>query len=53
MGWLALWQKEKVFQEKPMPPVAPRPQSEEMHALQKQVQHLQFEVDVLKETLAV
>ena len=53
MGWLALWQKEKVFQEKPMPPVAPRPQSEEMQALQEQVQHLQFEVDVLKETIAV
>ena len=29
-GMVSLMAKEKVFQEKPMPPVAPRPQSEEM-----------------------
>lgn len=53
MGWLALWQKEKVFQEKPLPLDASRPQSEEMQAHQEQVQHLQFEVAVLKENLVV
>ena len=36
-----------------MPAESPRPQSEEMQALQEQVQNLQFEVDVLKETIAV
>lgn len=45
--------KRKSIPRKPLPSDAPRPQSEEMHALQKQVQHLQFEVDVLKETIAV
>ena len=45
--------KRKSIPRKPLPSDAPRPQSEEMHALQKQVQHLQFEVEVLKETIAV
>lgn len=52
-GMVGLMAKRKSIPRKPLPPDAPRPQSEEMHALQKQVQHLQFEVDVLKETLAV
>ena len=52
-GMVGLMAKRKSIPRKPLPPDAPRPQSEEMHALQKQVQHLQFEVEVLKETLAV
>ena len=45
--------KRKSIPRKPLPPDALRPQSEEMLALQEQVEHLQFEVEVLKETLAV
>lgn len=45
--------KRKSIPRKPLPPDAPRPQSEKMQALQEQVRHLQFEVNVLKETLAV
>ena len=45
--------KRKSIPRKPLPPDALRPQSEEMLALQEQIQHLQFEVEVLKETLAV
>ena len=44
--------KRKSILRKPLPPNALRPQSEEMLALQEQVRHLQFEVDVLRETLA-
>ena len=43
----------KSIPRKPLPPDDPTPQSEEMQALREQVWHLQFEVDVLKETLAV
>lgn len=50
---VGLMAKRKSIPRKPLPPDAPRPQSEEMQALQEQVQYLQFEVDVLKETLAV
>lgn len=49
-GWP--YGKEKSIPRKPLPWDAPRSQSEEMLALQEQVRHLQFEVDVLKETLA-
>ena len=52
-GMVGLMAKRKGIPRKPLPPDAPRPQSEEMQALQEQVQHLQFEVDVLKETIAV
>ena len=52
-GMVGFMAKRKSIPGKPLPSDAPRLQSEEMHALQKQVQHLQFEVDVLKETLAV
>ena len=52
-GMVGLMAKRKSIPRKPLPPDALRPQSEEMHALQKQVQHLQLEVDVLKETIAV
>ena len=52
-GMVGLMAKRKSIPRKPLPPDAPRPQSEEMQALQEQVRHLQFEVDVLKETLAV
>ena len=52
-GMVGLMAKRKSISRKPLPPDAPRPQSEEMQALQEQVRHLQFEVDVLKETLAV
>ena len=41
-----LMAKRKSIPRKPLPPESPRPQSEEMQALQEQVQHLQFEVDV-------
>ena len=52
-GMVGLMAKRKSIPRKPLSPDAPRPQSEEMQALQEQVRHLQFEVDVLKETLAV
>ena len=52
-GMVGLMAKRKSIPRKPLPPNAPRPPSEEMQALQEQVRHLQFEVDVLKETLAV
>lgn len=52
-GMVGLMAKRKSIPRKPLPPDAPRPQSEEMQALQEQVQHLHFEVDVLKETLTV
>ncbi|PWM59706.1 MAG: IS3 family transposase, partial [Subdoligranulum variabile] len=52
-GMVGLMAKRKSILRKPLPPNALRPQSEEMLALQEQVRHLQFEVDVLKETLAV
>lgn len=52
-GMVGLMAKRKSIPRKPLSPDAPRPQSEEMLALQEQVRHLQFEVDVLKETLAV
>ena len=51
-GMVGLMAK-KSMPRKPLPPDAPRLQSEEMLALQEQVRHLQFKVDVLKETLAV
>ena len=52
-GMVGLMAKRKSIPRKPLSPDAPRPQSEEMLALQEQVRHLQFEVDVLKETIAV
>ena len=52
-GMVGLMAKRKSIPRKPLSPDAPRPQSEEMLALQEQVRHLQFEVDVLKETLAL
>ena len=52
-GMVGLMAKRNSIPRKPLPPDAPRPQSEEMQALREQVRHLQFEVDVLKETLAV
>ena len=52
-GMVGLMAKRKSIPRKPLPPESPRPHSEEMQALQEQVQRLQFEVDVLKETLAV
>ena len=45
--------KEKNIPRKPLPQDDTKSQSEEMQALREQVRHLQFEVDVLKETLAV
>ena len=51
-GMVGLMAKRKSILRKPLPPNALRPQSEEMLALQEQVRHLQFEVDVLKEALA-
>ena len=52
-GMVGFMAKRKSIPRKPLPSDAPRLQSEEMQALQKQVHHLQFEVDVLKETLTV
>ena len=52
-GMVGLMAKRKSIPRKPLPADDPKPQSEEMQALQEQVRHLQFEVDVLKETLAV
>lgn len=52
-GMVGLVAKRKSIPRKPLPLDALRPQSEEMQALQEQVQHSQFTVDVLKETLAV
>lgn len=49
-GVVGLMAKRKSIPREPLLPDAPRPQSEKMQALQEQVQHLQFEVDVLKET---
>ena len=52
-GMAGLMAKKKYIPRKPLPPDAPKLQSEEMLAFQEQVRHLQFEVNVLKETLAV
>ena len=52
-GMVGLMAKRKSIPRKPLPADDPKPQSEEMQALQEQVRYLQFEVDVLKETLAV
>ena len=52
-GMVGLMAKRKSIPKKPLPLDASRPQSEEMQALQEQAQHLQFEVAVLKEPLAV
>ena len=52
-GMVGLMAKRKSIPRKPLPLDDSRPQSEEMQALREQVRHLQFEVDVLKETLAV
>ena len=52
-GMVGLMAKRKSIPRKPLPLDASRPQSEEMQALQEQAQHLQFEVAVLKEPLAV
>lgn len=49
-GMIGLMAKRK--NRKPLPQDDTKSQSEEMQALCKQVQNLQFEVDVLKETLA-
>ena len=45
--------KRKNIPRKTLPQGDTRLQSEEMQALREQVQNLQFEVDVLKETLTV
>ena len=50
---IGLMAKRKSILRKPLPPDDIRSQSEEMQALREQVQHLQFKVDVLKETLAI
>ena len=50
---VGLMAKRKSIPRKPLSPDDPKPQSEEMQALREQVRHLQFEVDVLKDTLAV
>ena len=52
-GMVGLMAKTKSIPRKPLPLGDPKLQSEEMQALREQVWHLQFEVDVLKETLAV
>ena len=52
-GMIGLMAKRKSIPRKPLPQGDTRPQSEEMQALQEQIQNLQFEVDVLKEPLAV
>lgn len=52
-GMVGLMAKRKSIPRKPLSPDDAKPQSEEMQALREQVWHLQFEVDVLKETLAV
>lgn len=52
-GMVGLMVKRKSIPRKPLSPDDAKPQSEEMQALREQVWHLQFEVDVLKETLAV
>ena len=52
-GMAGLMAKRKSIPRKPLPPDDLRSQSEEMQALQEQVRHLQFEVDVLKEIHAV
>lgn len=50
---IGLMAERKSIPRKTLPQGDTRPQSEEMQALREQVRHLQFEVDVLKETLAV
>ena len=52
-GMIGLMAKRKNIPRKPLPQDDTKSQSEEMQALREQVQNLQFEVDVLKETLAV
>lgn len=52
-GMVGLMAKRKSIPRKPLPRDASRSQSKKMQALQEQVRHLQFEVDVLKETIAV
>ena len=50
-GWP--YGKEKKYSKKTVASGCSKSQSEEMQSLQEQVRHLQFEVDVLKEALAV
>jgi len=52
-GMSGLMAKRKNIPRKTLPQGDTRLQSEEMQALREQVQNLQFEVDVLKETLTV
>lgn len=52
-GIIGFMAKRKSIPRKSLPEGDTRPQSEEMQALREQVQHLQFEVYVLKEILAV
>ena len=52
-GMIGLMAKRKNIPRQPLPQGDTRPQSEEMQALREQIQNLQFEVDVLKETLVV
>ena len=52
-GMVGLMAKRKSIPRKPLPQEDTNSQSEEMQALREQVQNLQFEVDVLKETIAV
>ena len=52
-GMVGLMAKRKSIPRKPLPRDASRSQSKKMQALQEQVRHLQFEVAVLKETLAI
>lgn len=52
-GMVGLMAKKKNIPGEPLPQNHMLPQSEEVEALREQVQNLQFEVDVLKETIAV
>ena len=52
-GMIGLMSKKKSIPRQPLPSSDTTPQSEELQALREQIQDLQFEVDVLKETLAV
>ena len=52
-GMVGLMAKKKGIPRQPLPSEIPTPQSEELEALRAQMQELQLEVDVLKETIEV
>ncbi len=52
-GMVGLMAKRKSIPREPLPQNHTSPQFEELEALRAQVQDLQFEVDVLKETIAI